>query len=601
MSSNGAVLTAPAVQLDFGRAASIAHRRAVSGGNGSASGGNGSAAVVSEQSRNGATQHSFGDSPRAAAAQNGSQSRRPRMRPANGSASAPAAAGMAPAGAASTGVAPTGAIVVDSASLSFASASPVTAKLAGSGREFARARRADIAKRGGVAAPSSAGARRSRPDRGMLASPAPADFGGSAQPAEAPRVTGLPQQSRVQPSGLVRDAQWSAPAQKVSLSRTNGGNIVSGARVRGADRVTGDEFAAAITITGESDPVAADDVTPRDRNASRGAVQFPSSRAMPHGQHAGSFAVARRSDTARESSESGPAITGSSPGPGVRVTGDEAGADRRITGDQYTARVRAGANGVRAKVAPAQTRGGQSVSGCDVEFDPRVTGGMRGREAAISGSQYAMGGEPKSREMTLGSAVTGDVPLHDTAVTGTSRGAGREISGTPYYREPARAEAVPAEPVAAIDQRFSVRSPQRTAQLQAQHASPAESTGNRITGSFSAGGKTVTGNIEFAFRSRIAKPGEVPARLRVSGEGRASGDNVSGAAWSERTNVTGTDGHVAVNRNPSQRSGKPQNFAGARYFEKFAASEEPKHLVTGMFGYSSDSAAKVTLSGGAQG
>jgi hypothetical protein len=587
-------MTAPAIQVDFGRAASIAHRRAVSGGNGSS-------AVVSEQSRNGTTPHAFGDAPGPAAAQNGSQSRRPRMRPANGSVSASAV----PAGAARDSVGP-GSIApadiapVDTAPGGFASASPVAAKLAGSGRAFARARRADIAKRGGAAAPSSAGARRNRPERGALASSAPADFG-NVGAAEAPRVTGLPQQSRVQPSGLVRDAHWSTPAPKVSLSRTNGGNIVSGALVRGADRVTGDDFDSAIRITGESDPVAADDQTPRDRDTARGAVQFPSSRAMPHGQHAGRFAATRRPDAARESGESGPAITGSAPGRGGRVTGDEAGADRRITGDQYTARVRAGAEVVRAKVAPAQTRGGQSVSGCDVEFDPRVTGGMRGREAAVSGSQYATGGEPKSREVTSKSAVTGDVPLHDTAVTGTARGAGREISGTPYYREPARAEAAPAEPVAAIDQRFSVRSPQRTAQLQAQQASPPDSAEDRITGSFSAGVKKVTGNIEFAFRSRLAKPGEVPAHLRVSGEGRASGDNVSGAAWSEQTNVTGTDGHVAVNRNPSLRAGRPQNFAGARYFGKFAASEEPKHLVTGMFGYSSDSAAKVTLSGGAQG
>jgi hypothetical protein len=87
--------------------------------------------------------------------------------------------------------------------------------------------------------------------------------------------------------------------------------------------------------------------------------------------------------------------------------------------------------------------------------------------------------------------------------------------------------------------------------------------------------------------------------LSVTGEGRPGG--VTGGAWSEQTNVTGTESKSAIGRNPSERKGKAQAFAGARRFATFADTEEPKRLVTGMFGYSSDSAAKVTLSGGAQG
>jgi len=65
--------------------------------------------------------------------------------------------------------------------------------------------------------------------------------------------------------------------------------------------------------------------------------------------------------------------------------------------------------------------------------------------------------------------------------------------------------------------------------------------------------------------------------------------------------VTGTEGSFAADRNPSQRGPKAKPFAGSAVFKAEASHEEPKQLVTGTFGFSSKSAAKVTLSGGAQG
>jgi hypothetical protein len=56
-----------------------------------------------------------------------------------------------------------------------------------------------------------------------------------------------------------------------------------------------------------------------------------------------------------------------------------------------------------------------------------------------------------------------------------------------------------------------------------------------------------------------------------------------------------------MERNASERAGKPQAFSGAMRFKAEANQEEPKQLVTGMFGWSSKSGAKVTLSGGAHG
>jgi hypothetical protein len=75
---------------------------------------------------------------------------------------------------------------------------------------------------------------------------------------------------------------------------------------------------------------------------------------------------------------------------------------------------------------------------------------------------------------------------------------------------------------------------------------------------------------------------------------------VTGASWSEQSNVTGTEGSIAAERNPSERSGKPQSFSGARRFKTLAKTEDSKQLVTGLLGWSGKTAAKVTLSGGAQ-
>jgi hypothetical protein len=111
----------------------------------------------------------------------------------------------------------------------------------------------------------------------------------------------------------------------------------------------------------------------------------------------------------------------------------------------------------------------------------------------------------------------------------------------------------------------------------------------------------VTGNAEFHFKSRSATEADAAAaRLRLTGEGRSQGTRVTGWSWSEQSNVTGTEGPTAAERNPTERSGKPKAFSGARQFKTLAKHEDPKQLVTGLLGWSGKTAAKVTLSGGAQ-
>jgi hypothetical protein len=190
------------------------------------------------------------------------------------------------------------------------------------------------------------------------------------------------------------------------------------------------------------------------------------------------------------------------------------------------------------------------------------------------------------------------------------RGATREITGSAYFRaSPDEVATGSGDAVAALDARFSISSPQRKAQLRARAAQKSPAGGGPegasglppITGSFAIASDRVTGNAEFLFRSRgSTDPNAAAAHDRLTGEGRAEGVRVTGAAWTEQSNVTGTDGSEAVERNPTERAGKPQAFSGAQQFKKLAKHEENKQRVTGLLGWSGKTAARVTLSGGAQ-
>jgi hypothetical protein len=423
--------------------------------------------------------------------------------------------------------------------------------------------------------------------------------------------------------------------------------VVSGTLIRSKVPVTGDE-PTGIIITGEAEQSAADDLTPRAAESASVAAQF-NRQANPHGhsvfgtnlgKSATSFGSRERSrETSIESTENGAAITGSAVGRGGRVTGNEAGVCRQVTGNQYLTPGRAECGGARgvatpgatmpgarggairrdpvtgAKVSVAQTWGQQRLTGSNVEHDPRVTGEAAGSCALITGTSYqgattvhgwcdpgaaATAEERLTRRPSLAS-VTGDVPGHHDVVTGTGRGAARDVTGSAYYGSQAPAPAA-GDAISKLDERFSVSSPQRSAQLRARAdaANAGASSSPPITGSFAIGRDRVTGNAEFLFKSRSASdPNAAAARLRLTGEGRAQGTPVTGGAWSEQSNVTGTEGSTAE-RNPSERSGKPQAFSGARRFKALAKPEDNKQLVTGLLGWSGKTAARVTLSGGAQ-
>jgi hypothetical protein len=535
-----------------------------------------------------------------------------------------------------------------------------------SGREQARMRRALLSQRGrgeGPAAPPTRPLRQGTLQYAPKVTESPTHGGQivtGSRIGRGTQVTGDEPGATLPVSGTQYIGASDGPpvrsgGPKVGLARTAGGAVVSGTLIRSKVRVTGDEARGTI-ITGEAEQGPADDLTPRASESAPVAAQF-NRQANPHGhsvfgtnlgKSASYFGSRERTRKPPiESTATGIGITGSAIGRGGRVTGDEEGACRQLTGNQYLTPARAECGGAGdgakpaaraeatrrdpvtgAKVSVAQTWGQQRLTGTNVEHDPRVTGEAAGSCSIVTGSPYqgpntihgwcdpqvAGAAEERLTRRPALSAITGDVPQHTETVTGTGRGAAREVTGSAYYGGPARASDT-GDALSQLDARFSVSSPQRSAQLRARAAReapstsepgrPAEvsviSTSPPITGSFALRTDRVTGNAEFHFRSRSAtNPNAAAARLRLTGEGRAQGTRVTGWSWSEQSNVTGTEGPTAAERNPSERSGKPQGFSGARRFKTLAKNEDRRQLVTGLSGWSGKTAAAVTLSGGAQ-
>ncbi len=425
---------------------------------------------------------------------------------------------------------------------------------------------------------------------------------------------------------------------KVGASRTTGGLVVTGSQVRSKVSITGDEYRSGVRITGEADQDIGDDLLDRRESGAYASMQFQRQH-NPHGHtvfgtNLGRSAKAigsreRSRERGLEFTEDGQPISGTAVGRSVNVTGDESGSCQPITGDQYLMPARRqplceAGNGARAgrvfmrsgrgdpvtgaKVTESETWSRQRVTGVDVEHNDHVTGDEYGVCNSVTGTPYVGPGQyeavcatgaPAPAQPTAGSRVTGDTPLSVDHVTGTQRGSERSITGTPYYRE-TLADDTGDDMIAQIDTRFSVRSPQREAQLRADaDAVRAPTAAGRITGSFAVGEGKITGNQEFNFNPRPKT--ERAGHTRVTGEGRVEGPAITGSAWSEHGRVTGTEDYIAAERNPSQRAGKPHGFANATVFKSEGKHEPARQIVTGMVGWSAKSAAKVTLSGGAQG
>ncbi len=439
---------------------------------------------------------------------------------------------------------------------------------------------------------------------------------------------------------------------KVGAARTSNGLMVTGTQVRSKIMITGDESNSNIRITGEADQEIADDLLDRGEQGAYTSMQFQRQN-NPHGhtvfgtnlgrsiKSIGSRERARENDS--EQTDGGLPISGTAVGRSLRVTGDESGSCRPITGNQYLMGgnkqpmcavadgkpgARAGAMGMARnnsearpdpasgeKVVVSETWTRQRITGVNVAHHTSVSGDEHGVCAMLTGTPYAGPGHYETAcapdtAATVGQRVmpgqpaagrvSGNTPLNVDHVTGTQRGGDRSITGTAYFREET-AEEPKADAISHINDRFSVRSPQREAQLKADtEVVQAPTAETRVTGTFAAGKGKITGNQEFLFSPR-ARVERAEGTSRITGEGRAEGRGITGGAWAALKNVTGTEGHTAVERNPSERGGKPHAFASASLFKGKGNHEAPTQHVTGMVGWSALSAARVTLSGGAQG
>lgn len=435
---------------------------------------------------------------------------------------------------------------------------------------------------------------------------------------------------------------------KVGAARTPAGLVVTGSQVRNTVKITGDESNPSLRITGEADQEIADDLIPRDDQGAYSGAQFKRMH-NPHGHTVFGYNLGRlakqvgsrerQRERALELSEAGLPITGTALGRSTRVTGDEPGSCRTLTGDQYlmpairqslcrvpaqrkATRDTANINGqdrpdpvTGEKVIVSETWSRQRITGVAVEHHKHVTGAEHGVCSSVTGTPYVGPGEFEAhcetaathavaqRVMpTLSKAqrVTGNIALSVEHVTGTQRGAERGITGTPYYRENGEVTETDTT-LERINARFSIRTPQREAQLRMdQKVIAAPSAEDRITGTFAAGTGKITGNQEFHFRPRQQLERD-DRKSRITGEGRMEGTKITGGAWDAKHNVTGTEGYIAAERNPSERAGHRQAFAGVSQFKGKGNNEKPTQHVTGMVGWSPKTAAKVTLSGGAQG
>jgi len=537
-------------------------------------------------------------------------------------------------------------------------AAPAVSSLAASSRHIAQAMRAARARNGrGDAAPTrpSGRVRNAQPIEYPAKVAATETYAGKkvtgVRIGRGMNVTGDERGAAVQITGsqyIGRETGFN-PREggvKVGAQRTAAGLIVTGTQVRSQVQITGDESNAGIRITGEVDQEIGDDALNRRESGAYVSMQFQRQH-NPHGHtvfgtNLGRSAKAmgsrnRDMERAIEQTNSGLPISGTAVGRSLSVTGDEEGACHTITGDQYLmpaskqaacegkdvsrgrGGVAMGMNGrldpvTGEKVAVSESWSRNRITGVDVEHNTNVTGDEYGVCSPITGTPYVGPGQYESfcetgdvsdaarlatPGLSAGNRVTGDTPRNDKFVTGTQRGGERAITGTPYYRADVE-HGMNTNTIEQVNKSFSVRSPQRDSQLRAGTAAvEAPSAESRITGTFSAGKGKITGNQEFNFVPRI-RP-EQAARTGVTGEGRVQGTTITGSAWIETRTVTGTEGYIASERNPSARAGQPQAFAGSRTFKGKGRADESRKNVTGITGWSEKAGSRITLSGGAKG
>ncbi|MBA3032968.1 MAG: CsoS2 family carboxysome shell protein [Gammaproteobacteria bacterium] len=425
-------------------------------------------------------------------------------------------------------------------------------------------------------------------------------------------------------------------AAKVGMSATTHGQWVSGTELGRSARVSGDEAGSCISVSGTE---------------YLGAERF--------GEFCENKGLLVRPDkvSVGATERHNIAVTGCDEARVNHATGAEAGATRKITGSQYADAgvARLTINGP-SKVALTHTVAGRPVSGTEVGRSVKVTGDEAGSCRPVSGTEYLSNEqfasicktqpEPHPAKVGLsesnrGLTVSGTLLGRSGKVTGNEPGSRLPVSGTPYAGREQMTSACGcggvstpvAQPpqVAQAAQRASQRFLAPAGRLLPQAAvmavaeqrpadfsivSPARDARDRITGNACGGASRITGPVnlaaglvsgtpEFRYRDEaapLALPQAADAALasRVTGEGGEAGMLITGDNWARSGRVTGTEGHWAHKRNPTQRGESRGAMVGARANKERERPEMPLANVTGSSG-NGGKGAMVTVSGGARG
>ena len=270
--------------------------------------------------------------------------------------------------------------------------------------------------------------------------PAPAKVGASPTPkgkvitgtqvGVSPKVTGdEPGSDRaITGTGYTLAAPAGQAPEKVAVTHTAGGRVVTGTPVGYTVKVTGDETGACRGITG-TEYLAAEQ------------YQEVCSATPP---------VTPRKVSVMSTRGSQP-VSGTEVGRSAKVTGDEPGSCLAITGSQYYSSGDFGAlcdvTGPR-KVGSMQTLAGRTLTGTEVNRSPKMSGDEKGGCIPVTGTDYAgveqqqaacAGSTPVTAVAKVvvdqtwrGQPITGSYVGRSAKVTGDEPGGCAPISGTPY-------------------------------------------------------------------------------------------------------------------------------------------------------------------------
>jgi hypothetical protein len=509
------------------------------------------------------------------------------------------------------------------------------------GRELAKALRADRCRKGNAGKKKSEPVGRMRPTAGNggsetgAASDAPWKVGQSKtghgqtltgsivgrssrvtgnEPGTCKNITGVEYIGADQTEAFCSTSAEGVPS-KITTSQTRKGKTVSGNNVGRSGKVTGDETGAKRELTG--------------------------SQYMQKGNGKAPMKVGT-SLTLR-----GGSLTGTMIGRSAHVTGDEPGTCKSITGDDYVGQEQYSGFCEKTptpkdrKVGLAQTLKGKSVSGTLTGRSSRVTGDEPGTCKSVTGTpyagfdQYSEYCQPEEASLarvrtrqqrgTPGSVMTGMQPGINGNLTGASKGACEPLTGTPYVGADQFAEACPSTPADPGSPdfpqqlgetpwgKFSIESPVHASQGDAHY----DVTGSRyeqgrITGPFGMAGGKVTGTEEARFgkgngSAQMSTPipqtaEQVQGRVkpRISGEGIDVGLKITGDDWDRGDRVTGTEGMTATKRNPTRQGRAIGAMQMKPEMKRNEDIPEPVSPVTGGSG-NTEKGSLVTYSGGARG